>query len=88
MISRGAEECTFGVILKAIRAYFKAVFRTEQMCEHVISALKTFINPITIINSITDTSIVEMQKGSRHWKTVCVEGDSLFLSSRVEAVLL
>jgi len=37
-------------------------------------------------NSFKDN--VEMQKGSRHWKAVCVEGDSLFLSSRVEAVLL
>jgi len=54
---RGAEKRTFKAILKAVRAYFKAVFKTEQMREHVASALKTPVNPTTIINSITDISI-------------------------------
>jgi len=57
MISRGAEERTFGAILEAARAYFKAVFRTEQMCKYVASALKTPVNLITIISSITNVSI-------------------------------
>jgi len=57
MTGRGAEECTFKVILKTVRAYFKAVFKTEQICKHVVSALKTPVNLITIINSITNTSI-------------------------------
>jgi len=37
---------------------------------------------------ILDLTNVEKQKGSRHWKAVCVKGDLFFLSSRVEAVLL
>jgi len=57
MIGRGAEERTFGAILEAARAYFKAVFRTEQMCKYVASALKTPVNLIIIISSITNMSI-------------------------------
>ena len=63
MTGRGAEERTFKAILKAVRAYFKAVFRTEQMCKHVTSALKTPVNPTTITNSITDTSMLKSKRG-------------------------
>jgi len=57
MTGRGAEERTFKAILKAVKAYFKAVFRIEQMCKHVVSALKTPVNLTTTISSITNTSI-------------------------------
>jgi len=54
---RGAKECTFRAILKAVRAYFKAVFRMEQMCKHVINALKMLVNPTITISSIINVSI-------------------------------
>jgi len=57
VISRGAEEYTFRAILKAVKAYFKAVFRTEQMCEHIINVPKTPINLTTTTSNITDISI-------------------------------
>jgi len=55
--SRGAEERTFRAIFETVRAYFKAVFKTEQMREYVTSAPKTPVNLITTTSSITDTSI-------------------------------
>ena len=57
MTGRGAEERTFKVIFKAVRAYFEVIFRTEQMCEHVVSALKTPVNLTTTTNNITNISI-------------------------------
>ena len=57
MTGRGAEERTFKAILKAIRAYFEAVFKIEQICKYVTSALKTPINPTITTSSITNISI-------------------------------
>jgi len=57
IISKGAEKCTFKAVLKAIKAYFKAVFRTEQIREHVTNALKMLINLTTTISSIINASI-------------------------------
>jgi len=57
MIGRGAEECTFKVILKAIKAYFEAIFRTEQIYKYVVSALKTPINLTTTTSSTINISI-------------------------------
>jgi len=54
---RGAEERTFGAILEAARAYFEAVFRTEQMYKHVVSALKTPVNLTITTNSTINISI-------------------------------
>ena len=57
MTGRGAEEYTFKAILKAIKAYFKAVFKTEQIYEHVVSTLKIPVNLTIIINNTTNISI-------------------------------
>jgi len=57
VIGRGAEERTFKVILKAVRAYFKVIFKTEQIYEYIVNALKTLVNLIITISSITNISI-------------------------------
>ena len=45
------------MILEAIRAYFKTVFRIEQIYKPVIKVLKIAVNLTIITNSITDVSI-------------------------------
>jgi len=57
MIGRGAEECIFRAILKAVRAYFEAVFKTEQMYKYIINALKTPVNLTITTSNTTDISI-------------------------------